>query len=314
VFILTLKAKSHRNPPTDYGNYPGAALLGRVMFSHLMESNIEVRRRRPLLGTFVEITVSGQDERKLNSAVDTAFAAIERIQNLVSTHDPKSELSLLNREATHRPVKVSRETYTILRRADRLAAESRGAFDYTIAPTLANWGLRPRALKNKNTCCWREVMLLPGRHVQFLSPLSLDLGGIAKGFAVDAAIEALRDADIDAAIVNAGGDLRVFGPKASTIHLRHPASSTKSTSAIQVKNSALATSSPCFTEKTWRGSRVSDLVDAVRQKAITGAVSVSVRARECWIADALTKVVLTAPELAKTLLAKYRAEAFTLGA
>jgi thiamine biosynthesis lipoprotein ApbE len=59
---------------------------------------------------------------------------------------------------------------------------------------------------------------------------------------------------------------------------------------------------------------VSHLVDAVRQKAITGAVSVSVRARECWVADALTKVVLSAPELAKKLLEKYDAEAFLLTA
>lgn len=277
-------------------------------------SVIEVRRSRPLLGTFVEITVSGKTENQANAAANEAFAAIERIQKSASAHDPKSELSLLNREAASRPVKVSRELFTLLRRADRLAAESRGAFDYTVAPTLAKWGLLPRALKKKTSGCWRDVLLLPGRHVKFLTPLSLDLGGIAKGFAVDAAIEVLRKHKIRSAIVNAGGDLRVFGPSTSTIHLRHPVNPAILASTVRVHNSALATSSPCFTEKTWQGHRVSHLVDALRQKAITGAVSVSVRARECWLADALTKVVLSAPELAKTLLAKYDAEAFMLTA
>jgi thiamine biosynthesis lipoprotein len=277
-------------------------------------SLIEVRRSRPLLGTFVEITVCDKTENHAHFAVNEAFAAVERIHKLASAHDPKSELSLLNREAASRPVKVSREMFTLLRRADRLAAESQGAFDYTIAPTLANWGLLPRVLKKKNTCCWRDVLLLPGRLVRFLSPLSLDLGGIAKGFAVDAAIEVLRKHRVRSATVNAGGDLRVFGPATSTIHLRHPVNPAILASTVRIHNSALATSSPCFTEKNWKGRRVSHLVDAVRQKAITGAVSVSVRARECWLADALTKVVLSAPELAKKLLKKYDAEAFLLTA
>ena len=277
-------------------------------------SNIEVRRCRPLLGTFVEITASAPDEAKLQSAVNAAFAAIERIQNLLSAHDPASELSRLNREAATQPVIVSRETFQILRRADRLAAESRGAFDLTIAPTLARWGLLPANLQRKKSGTWRDVLLLRGRKVYFLQPLTLDLGGIAKGFAVDQAIEVLRKAGVASAVVNAGGDLRVFGTEPSVVHLRHPANPQMFTDKIEIRDSALATSSPCFTEKNWRGQRVSHLVDSVRQVAVTGAVSVSVRAKECWLADALTKVVLNAPLLAPKILAKYQAEAFMLPA
>src|SRR5207302_5110801 len=112
-------------------------------------------------------------------------AAIERIQMLMSAHDPASELSLLNREAACRTVTVSEEMFAVLRRADRLAAESNGAFDYTIAPVLARWGFLPAALKRKRPGNWRQVLLLPGRKVHFVQPLALDLGGIAKGFAVD---------------------------------------------------------------------------------------------------------------------------------
>lgn len=273
-------------------------------------SNIEVRRCRPLLGTFVEITVSGMDEGKLNQAINAAFAAIEKIQKLMSAHDANSELSLLNRCAAMRPVTVSRETFTMLRRAGRLASESNGAFDYTVAPLLARWGLLPKGLDRAAPGGWQQVLLLRGSKVYFLQPLALDLGGIAKGFAVDAAIRVLQRHGVTAAFVNAGGDLRVFGPEPSLIHLRHPAQPRTFSENIRIQNSALATSAPYFTERGWQGQRVSHLVDSLRNQAVTGVISVSVRAKECWLADALTKVVLNAPQLAETLLAKYQAEAF----
>lgn len=276
--------------------------------------DIEIRRCRPLLGTFVEIAASGASEGRLQSAVNAAFAAVENIQKLMSAHDADSELSRLNREGASHPVTVSREMFDILRRADKLAAASGGAFDYTVAPLLARWGILPVQLKRKKFGSWRDVLLLRGRKVYFLQPLALDLGGIAKGFAVDKAIERLRKHGVSAAVVNAGGDLRVLGQKPSLIHLRHPKHPQLFAHKIQVCNGALATSSPCFTERNWRGRRVSHLVDSVRRTAVAGAVSVTVRAQECWLADALTKVVLNAPDLARKLLAKYHAEAFVMEA
>jgi thiamine biosynthesis lipoprotein len=246
--------------------------------------------------------------------VDSAFAAVEHIHGLLSAHDPASELSLLNREAASQAVTVSPETFAVLRCADRMAAESGGAFDYTLGPKLAEWGLRPASLYRKNPGNWRHVRLLPGRKVLFLRPLTLDLGGIAKGFAVDAAIEVLRRRGVRSAVVNAGGDLRVFGPEQTAIHIRHPAAPQSFAHIINLQHSALATSSPCFTECNWHRQRVSHLVNPLQATAITGHVSVTVRARECWLADALTKVVLNAPQRAEKLLAQYEAEAFMLTA
>jgi thiamine biosynthesis lipoprotein len=265
-----------------------------------------------LLGTFVEITATGTDDNRLSSAVNAAFAAVEKIQRLMSAHDADSELSRLNREAANRPITVSRELFAVLRRADNLASASGGAFDYTVAPLLARWGMLPAPLKRKQFGSWRDVLLLRGRQVYFLQPLALDLGGIAKGFAVDQAIQTLRKHGVSAAVVNAGGDLRVLGEQPSWIHLRHPACPQVLAEKIQLRNAALATSSPCFTERNWRGRRVSHLVNSARRIAVAGAVSVTVRAQECWLADALTKVVLNAPDLARKLLAKHQAEAFVM--
>lgn len=281
----------------------------------ISSSKNKIRRCRPLLGTFVEITAEGPAATDLHAVVSRAFAAIEKIQQRMSAHDPESEISLLNRDAVRRAVTVSTDTFTVLRRAHRLALESGGAFDYTVAPTLVRWGYRPGALRHREAHGYKFVSFLRGRRVRFLRPLSLDLGGIAKGFAVDAAITVLRERGVTAAIVNAGGDLRVFGPKPATVHLRHPAAPQALARAIQLQHAALATSAPCFTEKNWRGRRVSHLVNPLRPDAtVTGAVSVSVRARACWLADALTKVVLNAPCRAEPLLEKYEAEAFVLTA
>jgi len=276
-------------------------------------SKSEIRRCRPLLGTFVEITASGADESGLNVAINAAFSAIEKIQRSMSVHDETSELSVVNRYAAIRPVSVSRELFQVLRRADKLAAESGGAFDYTIAPILAQWGLLPQYLVGRRLGSWRDVLLLRGRKVYFLQPLALDLGGIAKGFAVDAAIEVLRKRGVAGAVVNAGGDLRSFG-SSSEIYLRHPENPQAFLKKISIRNCALATSSPCFTEKTFGGSRVSHLVNSLGRTAVTGAISVSVCAKECWLADALTKVVLNAPDRARKLLEKYDAEAFMVKA
>jgi thiamine biosynthesis lipoprotein len=275
-------------------------------------SNIELRRCRPLLGTFVEITAGGPEEAALHAAVNAAFVAIERVQSLMSAHDPDSELSRVNREASLGPVKISTETREVLGRADQLARASEGAFDVTIAPTLAQWGFLPPNLRRKNAGDWQDLLLLDGDRVFFLRPMAVDLGGIAKGFAVDQAIETLRELGVVSGVVNAGGDLRVFGGGGSVAHVRRPSRPQSFARTIHLVNSALATSSPCFTERRLRDRSVSHLVNPRTRVAITGARSVTVRASECWMADALTKVVLNAPWLAGDLLSKYRADAIIL--
>lgn len=264
------------------------------------------------MGTFVEITASGRDRATLEGAVQEAFEAIERVQRLMSVHDETSELSRVNSGALEKPVQVSTETFDVLRRGLDLAECSHGAFDFTVAPLLARWGLLPSALRRRAAGDWRDVRLLPGQHVQFNRPLAIDLGGIAKGYAVDAAVTALHRRSVNTAIVNAGGDLRGLGSEDSLVHLRHPSSARPLSDPITIRDEALATSSPCFTRRRWRGVMISHLVNPTRGRAITNPVSVSVRAPECWLADALTKVVLNAPDEAAEILRRYDAEAFVL--
>jgi thiamine biosynthesis lipoprotein len=118
---------------------------------------------------------------------------------------------------------------------------------------------------------------------------------------------------VHSGIVNAGGDLRVFGRRPVAVHLRHPSVPHLLAGRLEISDDALATSSPCFTERQQRGRTVSHLVNSRERSAVTGRISVSVRAPECWLADALTKVVLNGPATAaQTLLARHGAQAIVL--
>jgi thiamine biosynthesis lipoprotein len=120
-------------------------------------------------------------------------------------------------------VRVHAWTWRVLARAQEFAVASRGAFDVAIAPLLSEWGYLPAHYEKDDAASYRDIVLPPGGMVRFLRPLAIDLGGIAKGFAVDWAVEALRAEGAAGGTVNAGGDLRAFGHEVEQIHLRDSA-------------------------------------------------------------------------------------------
>src|SRR3989338_9162017 len=204
------------------------------------------RRCRPLLGTFVEVSVGSDDQGEVNAAIDAAFAAIERVHQLMSFYDAASEVSKLNRLAVSRSVTVSDETYEVLNRAQELHKCSGGIFDITVASELIRKGLLPNYVglnRQKDNCgTTMDIELLPKGRVRFLQPLCIDLGGIAKGFAVDEGIKALRSQGVDNGFINAGGDMRGFGDHAWPICVRHPQNSGQLLPLLALKNAAFATS------------------------------------------------------------------------
>src|SRR5262245_60276038 len=182
----------------------------------------KIRRAKPLLGTFVVIEVTAADKLEMNAAINVAFEAIADVHRLMSFHEPCSDIGRLNREACHWPVKVHEWTFQVLEAAIELHAISNGIFDVTVAPALQATGLLPRpqaqpaGVFDARSC--DAIELLPDRMVRFRKPrITVDLGGIAKGFAVDRAVEVLRRFNIVGGVVNAGGDLAVFGEEPQTI-------------------------------------------------------------------------------------------------
>ena len=258
------------------------------------------RRARPLLGTFVEITAAGASRSDLDAAIDGAFQAAADVHRLMSPREPGSDVSRLNREASGRAVSVHPWTYEVLRVAVELHEASGGVFDVTV-PTHEMGG--------------RDVELLPGHRVRRgRREARIDVGGIAKGFAVDRAVDCLRDHGVPQGVVNAGGDLGAFGPDPHVIHIRDPRDPRFVLCHVELRNGALASSGGFFDPVQSSGAGVTGVIDPRTRTAARGVRGATVRAPSCVVADALTKIVMVLGEPAASLLAHYGANALFVSA
>jgi thiamine biosynthesis lipoprotein len=272
-----------------------------------------IERARPLLGTLVAVRVDRVSPWRAKRAIEGAFAAVSEIQRLMSFQDAASDVSRLNREAATRAVKVHAHTYCVLAWAAHIAQVSNGIFDVSIAGRLAEWGIlaAPEAAQPFDpSATFRDVELLPGHCVRFKRPLWLDLSGIAKGYAVDRAIARLTHFGIKSARVDAGGDLRVLGTQTETVALRTAMPHLHVQPALEIEGAALATSSGHVTRRRHGGGWVSSHVAGASRAAIDARTTVSVVARRCVIADALTKVVLADPTRSAYVLEHFGAGAY----
>jgi thiamine biosynthesis lipoprotein len=177
---------------------------------------------------------------------------------------------------------------------------SNGTFDVTQSTG--------RTAANAGRGSWRNIELLSGFQVRRNRNVRIDLGGMAKGFAVDQAVSAMRASGATGGIVNAGGDLRVFGPMPERVSVRHPAAPGTFVPLAQITESAMATSANYFDAPGKGRLRRSD-----GQEMWLKGGSVTVTAPTCIVADALTKVVAAVGILQSLkLLHKIRARAYVL--
>jgi thiamine biosynthesis lipoprotein len=271
-----------------------------------------MRRARPLLGTIVDITADGAAEI-LPAAMEAAFASIEHVQRLMSFHDPDSDVSRINSTEVGHDIGVDPHTFRVLDFARQLSDLSGGLFDVTIAVVLVRNGFLPKSTPGAVPvgATYRDLDLLPGYRVRWRGKGWIVLGGIAKGYAVDCAIAALRSRGIAAAIVNAGGDLRCFG-KPQPIHVRHPGIPTMLMHVGSLSDAAMATSSGYFSGKDFDGCQVDPLVDPKGRCCTSWDGSISVVARDGMTADALTKVVRLAPDSVPEILECFGAQAIVI--
>lgn len=235
-----------------------------------------IRRCRPWLGTFVEVT--GESE----ATVEAAYQAIARAHRLMSFQDPASELARLNRAPVGQPFRCDPWTAEVLRRALFWWRGSDGAF-------------------NPARAAGSPGFAVEGNLARRTMDVQIDLSGIAKGFAVDRAVDAMGSAGGEAGLVNAGGDLRCFGPRTWEIAVVDPDSRAPAV-AIELRDGALATSAPQPAQagETSLWGRAPHLRSASVQCALA------------LDADALTKIVLADAPRADHCLAVAGAEALVL--
>lgn len=259
-----------------------------------------VHRSQPLLGTFVTISASSPDRATTLQAISAAFAEFKRADAVMSIHRADSELARVNSGAVTNAVVVSPELFAVLKLAQDIAIQTDGAFDVSIRPLADLWGFiwkQHRLPKNEEL--ERTLPLVNFRNIQldsaqpsvrFLkSGVSIDLGGIGKGVAVDWAMAKLRALGVTNAMVKAGGDLRVSGTPPGEacwiVQLEDPRKKGQRVS-IPLRDAALSTSGNYENFFEVNGRRYSHILNPRTGLPIEGLAACTVIAPTCAESDA----------------------------
>lgn len=260
-------------------------------------------RCQPHLGTLVEITVP----EAAAGAIVGAFVAITQVQARMSFHAADSDLAMLRKARPGETVAVAPATIEVLRLALELHRETNGLFDVTVGRELVRGGFLPQPEGLKAADCSgtsADIEIIDDRRVRCHKPMLIDLGGIAKGFAVDRAVAALQTAGVPEGLVNAGGDLRMFGARHWTVGLRDGDGTVRE--RIALADCAIASSANMGSSHRRLGRLRTPHIGAGRAP-VAVPTRVSVIADRCVIADALTKVAIAAPADAHQIAARYGA-------
>ncbi len=272
-----------------------------------------VSRTALILGTLVEITAYGDDQDFLDSAVTGAFAEMQRLEKQLSTHLPDSEISRLNTSSG--PLELTGETRALISRGEEIARLSDGAFEMGLGGVKALWQIeseQPRIPTDAELHLALSGLgpgdiVIQGSLVSRRSPEVLaDLGGIAKGYAADRALEVLKDAGVASATINAGGDIALLGThsgKPWRIGIQHPRHQDQILVTLEVTDQAVVTSGDYERFFEREGVRYHHIFDPSTGHPARLCQSVTIVANDAETADALaTAVFVMGPELGLALL------------
>ncbi len=259
------------------------------------------------MDTVVSISVVASSDSDAGWVINQVFGEIEKLSALVNFYSDKSELSMINRSAGKKPVKVSPETLYIIKEAITVARKTGGAFDPTIGVISSLWDfnnkIRPekeyikKALK---LVSYKSVVINEKKETVFLKKegMMIDLGGIAKGYAADIAVDILTSSEIEAALVSVAGDIRAFGLKPDgtpwMVGIRdpRPRSSTENIlAALPLKEMAISTSGDYQRFFKMEGMRYHHILAPWNGMPARWCQSVSVISDRSLISDALSTAV-----------------------
>ena len=270
-----------------------------------------LRQTRVLMGTFVQV-LSNEPR-----AFEVVFSEIERLESLLSKYRPESEISRLN---AAKKMQVSKEVFQLLKKAVEFCQLTDGAFDITVGSLMDVWGFTDKAFVVPDDSkirqalggvgCGKIILNEETKVVEFSNPaVKLDLGGIAKGYALDCAVEKLRQAGIKNCLINAGGQVYALGRnlgKKWRVGIRCGAGE-KRCGVLEVEDCSVATSAD-YEQFFLRGKkRYGHIMNPkTGYPADSGIASVTVVAKEGAVADALaTAIFVLGREKAKKVLRNF---------
>ena len=263
--------------------------------------------KQPHMGTLFTITLYAPDETKAREASDAAFAKIAALEQMMTDYNPDSELMQLCNKPVGRPVRVSDELFEVLQKGQRLAELTDGAFDVTIGPVVRLWrrARRTEALpapellaKARAAVGYHKLRLDPvAKTVTLTAPsMHLDLGGIAKGYAADMALEVLARRGTPSALVAASGDIAIGDPPPGKRGWRVGVGTFDTNrldlaSNLLLRNAAVSTSGDTEQFAEIGGKRYSHIVDPRTGLGLTERLQVTIIAKHATETDSFATAV-----------------------
>ena len=260
-----------------------------------------VTRAQMQMGTLVKITAVARSKSVAQAAASAGFAEIRRLEELLSTWIPTSELSRVNASAGVMPVHVSPETLTVVQRAVQVAEMTNGGFNIAIGPAVDAWRVTEsqRIPTESELDALRPLVDLMSVHVDVREQtiylgkagMRIDVGGIGKGYAADQAVEALRRAGAVAGVVALSGDIKTFGRlpggKMFPVGIQHPRKDGSVLAWIDLQDEAISTAGDYERFFEREGVRYHHILDPRTLQPARSCQSVTVIAREGIWADGL---------------------------
>ncbi|MGB5654290.1 MAG: FAD:protein FMN transferase [Robiginitalea sp.] len=261
------------------------------------------KRVLKLMGSRFEITVVAQNKTQADYHIDQAVAEISRIEKLISSWDPASETSEVNRQAGIQPIKVSAELFELISRCIELSKLTDGAFDISYASMDRLWKFDgsmkelPSAQEIKASVArvgYQKILIDEISQTIFLreNGMKIGFGAIGKGYAADMAKDLLLREGVVAGIINAAGDMSSWGTqpggKPWQVAITNPMDKTKSFGLLPMGEGAVVTSGDYEKFVRFNGKRYSHIMDPRTGYPATGIISATVFAPKAELADALS--------------------------
>ncbi len=255
------------------------------------------------MGTSVRAELWATDRAKGEAALEAVMEEMRRIDRTMSPFKPDSELSRINREAAQMPVPISKEMFDLITRSIQFSEMSDGAFDITFSSVGYMYDYR-KGVKPSEAEIAKALPALNYRHLQLdrsaqtihfvRTGVRIDLGGIAKGYAVDNCIALLKARGIKQALVTAGGDSRVIGDRGGRpwmIGIRDPRQKEGMVAMIPLVDAAISTSGDYERYFEADGVRYHHIINPKTGKSATGVRSVTIIGPDSITNEGLTKSV-----------------------
>ncbi|MGI9257608.1 MAG: FAD:protein FMN transferase [Gammaproteobacteria bacterium] len=253
-----------------------------------------------LMGTRVSVELWHDDEIRGRELVDAVLAEYRRIDTRMSTYKPDSEISIINRSAAADPVVASEELFVLISRALDLSGRSDGAFDITYDSVGYLYDFRARQRPSASeidarldAIDYRHVMLDSNANsIAFADPgVRINLGGIAKGYAIERGAMILEEAGVQYALLNAGGDTRVIGDRRGQpwiVGIRHPRAGDQVVTRLPLVDEAISTSGDYERFFEEDGQRYHHIINPTTGAPTEGILSVTVVGPDATMTDGMS--------------------------